>query len=88
MTARRRLQCCVEGCSNPRQKRHAVCDDCFSALLRKGRGLLMAITAAHKACDPRTRNIHGQTAGKLLGKSGAGVVAAVTASWSERADLK
>lgn len=88
MTARRRFQCCVEGCSNSRLRRHAVCNACFKALLRVGRDVLTAMTDAHKACDPRSRNIHGQTAGKLLGKSGAGVVAAVTAPWAERADLK
>lgn len=88
MTARRRFQCCVEGCRNTRQRRHAVCDDCFTALLRKARGVLTAMTAAHKACNPTARNAQGVIAGRLLGKSGAGVVAAVTAPWSERADLQ
>lgn len=88
MTARRRFKCCVEGCTNHRKVRHAVCDDCFAQLRRRAPGVLDAMTAAHRACDPRTRNLQGQTAGKLLGKSGTGIVEAVTAPWANRADLR
>lgn len=88
MTARRRFRCCVEGCSNNRKSRHAVCDDCFTKLRRRAPTVLEAMTAAHKACDPRTRNKHGSTAGKLLGTAGAGVVGAVTDCWATRADLR